>query len=529
MLVCSLLLTIFMLAQPNSARCEVHALIAAFDLYGKGVQRLQGAVADANDLADVLKKRNVRDVVVLTDPRATVADFRRRWNEIGARAQTGDLIILSFSGHGIRIPETRMPKRTPDGYDKGFLFPTYEQDRRPDELLRDEDLYDLFKATAARGLRILFVVDACHAGTGIRAADVRRGGGTFRFSNFDVRADAPEVKPPQTPPGPRPPIPSVAVITAQLPQKTIQEYQIDGKMRGALSFAVARALEGGADPNRSGIITLRNLWEFTANAVRTRSENQQAPILFARDDDGPMPIIADVPSTAEASWPEIPRVAIYSLDQTTELNNATFVTDRFAADLIWDPKRRQLLDAPGDILASDIDEQHLQDAVDARRLLLLIRKASEKSGNLKVSLRRADSADDGNPDRFYIDQTLLRYQVEEGSLPSLTVLNISAGGQVQFLFPRNEAEERAVNSRLPAFRVQPPFGADFSIFIRSDALLGLRPLFASQGNELPARSVEEFLSQALKGRRFRIGIQGLYTCAALKENGQCDSMLSSSP
>src|SRR5208282_5508333 len=167
---------------PASAS-ELRAIVIGFNNY-QNLQKLLGAEADAVDIAAVLRKRGVHDLVVMSDPSETTEDFRAEWSAMTARASPGDRMMLTFAGHGIRVPETRTPKRTPDGYDKGFLFPTYDQDAHPDELLRDEDLYDLFKATAAKNLRILFVVDACHAGSGIRgnstASSDRLRGGDYR-------------------------------------------------------------------------------------------------------------------------------------------------------------------------------------------------------------------------------------------------------------------------------------------------------------------------------------------------------------
>lgn len=518
------------LASPQDAQAEIHALVIGFDDYAHA-PKLTGAVLDAADVAGALRKRGVRDIVEISGAGARVSDFRSRWNEIVGRARRDDLILFSFAGHGIRLRETREPKRTPDGYDKGFIFPSFEQDKKPDEILRDEDLYDLFQETAAKGLRVLFVVDACHAGSGIREVDGRSGSGTKRFLTFTEAADAPRVAPPTTPVPPRPPIPSVAVISAQMKQKTIQEYPIDGKPRGALSYAVARGLEGAADLERTGTIRLDDLFQFVRSAVRTRSENQQAPELFARDADGSMPLFSEVPPAAPpATALELKDVGLCTLGPppATPLWHARLV-EKPMADLIWDPRRRQLLDSAGDVLVSDLDDSRLQSAVDARRLLLFMRKKSEQQGNLSVSLKQPGEADKAETDRFYTAGSLLQFSVQRSALPALSVLNISANGDVQLLFPRNREEERRADAKLPVFDVRPPFGADHTVFVETEEPLRLYSQFQGPDFQAQAAAVQPMLSDALTAGKIRIGIQGLYTCRSVKANGQCDNMLSSTP
>lgn len=513
----------------GGASAEIHALAIGFDAY-KG-QALRGAVADANDIAGALRKRGVRDVVMMTDPRSRVSDFHRRWSEIVSRSRPGDLIVLSFAGHGVATPAKRLSRPTPYGSDKGFLFPSFDPDARPEEILRDEHLYDLFSDVAARGVRIIFVADACHAGSGIRDVDPRRGGGAPRFQSFDVSAESPADAAPQPVRAPRPPIPSVATITAQLEEKKIQEYPIDGRQRGILSYAVARGLEGAADAGRTGSITFRALWDFVKQVVEDRSENQQAPQKKVRAEDETMPIFGPEPGARPPvpDLPAAPEVVIHSLGSGAALRNARFMTSKAAADLIWDPQRRQLLDAAGDVLVSGLDGSGLQGAVDARHLLLFLRGASERSGNLNVSVRSATGGAAGADEkhRYFLKDERLVVETAPRPFPYTTLFNISASGEVQIIFPREDAEERPGRFDFEPLVVLEPFGGDFAVFVNSEAPLGLWRAF--KGNKAGASEIEDVLTRALAGKRIRIGIQSLFTCRELKGNKTCDSMLSSAP
>jgi hypothetical protein len=508
---------------PLPAAAELHAIVAGFNDYA-GNAKLQGAVADAEDISAVLQRRGVRDLVKLTDGSTTVAVFRSRFDDMVARAKAGDMILFAFSGHGMRSPETRVPRRTPDGYDKGFVFPTFDQAKHPDELLRDEDLYDLFQATAAKGLRVLFVVDACHAGSGLRGMDPRHGGGAYKFQQFDLSSTAPVV-PPRNPPPPRPLLSGVAAITAQIAEKTVQEMDIDGRMRGVLSYAVARGLEGGADPNQTGTITIGMLYQYIRPIVRDKSENQ-VPVFTAREADGALPILATekapLPqSPVEPALPQPGTIGVFAIGSPAppSLQGGAFIADRAHADLIWDAGRRQILNAPGDVLASDIEGSTLQAAVDARRLLDFLRKVAVAAGGLEVTVASENAPLGTSDDRTYKGGDKVRFEVEPGPFKFLTAFDVNSHGEVQFLYPKLKGDTLAVGSPTPLASqdptVGPPYGGDYVVFIRSDEPLSdLHAAFAAaKDGEMTASQAYDAVRRALRGMHVRVGIRGLYTAA----------------
>jgi len=527
-----LLATVLAAAVPWPAAANLRAIVAGFNDYA-AVAKLQGAVADADDIAAVLARRGVQDLVKVTERSTTVTALRAQFDAMIARAAPGDTILFTFSGHGIRVPEKRVPKRTPDGYDKGFLLPTYDQKARPDEILRDEDLYDLFQASAAKGIQILFVVDACHAGTGLRGADTRGGGGTFKFQQFDLGPGVAVAPPPKETKGPRPPIVGVAAITAQIAEKTVQELPIDGKLRGVLSYAVARGLEGAADPDRTGAVTLDMLWRYVRPEVFKWSENRQAPTLFAREADGTMPILMTAAAPPPPPAPDLiepDSVGIFAMGAPSlpSIRGGTFITDRSRAELIWDGSRRQILNAPGDILASSIDAAALQGAVDARRLLSFLRKAGEKAGGLETRIALLGAPPGSRDDRFYKAGERVRFEVATGPFKYLTVFDVNSDGQVQFLYPALTGDTLENTSPTPLSSVDPavrePFGGDFVVFVRTDQpLLELHAEFMrAKDQTLPASRAYEIVRKALRGSSYRIGIQGLFTCRNILESGQCE-------
>jgi len=514
---------------PASAS-ELRAIVIGFNNY-QNLQKLLGAEADAVDIAAVLRKRGVHDLVVMSDPSETTEDFRAEWSAMTARASPGDTMMLTFAGHGIRVPETRTPKRTPDGYDKGFLFPTYDQDAHPDELLRDEDLYDLFKATAAKNLRILFVVDACHAGSGIRG---NYPSAPVRFQRFDLRGSDPPRPPPVAIP-PRPPIDSVVVITAQVQEKAISEISVDGVNRGALSYAFARGIEGAADTDGTGVITVEKLWNYLRRIVRTRSGFNQAPGLFAVAADSTMPILSAPPTPAirdesHPGLPELRSVKLFQLGATAGEAplRATLVEDKSKAELVYDSKEKLILDSTGDTLAFNVDPPDVEGAVETRQLLNALEVLADREGALNMSLSGGDG--------LYVKGARVSVQVDSEPYNYLTVLDLAANGQMTLLYPLvdsrfHDSLESHSSKPLPPIKVDEPFGADYVVAIRSEKPLeSLLGSFSSEKDyHLPVAEGTTALRRALVDVVLRIGIQGIYTCHQPIEEGQCRSMATSSP
>ena len=74
------------------------AIVAGFNDYTNGRAKLEGAVADANDIASVFERRGVHDLIKLTDGSTKVATFRSNFADMVARAKVGDMILFAFSG-----------------------------------------------------------------------------------------------------------------------------------------------------------------------------------------------------------------------------------------------------------------------------------------------------------------------------------------------------------------------------------------------------------------------------------------------
>ena len=98
----------------------VRALVIGIDDYVE-LQDLAGAVNDARDIATALNEAGVQDLVVLKDEQANRQQIEKEWNALMERSQSGDILVLTYAGHGGQEPE-RIPGSERDGLDEVLLL-----------------------------------------------------------------------------------------------------------------------------------------------------------------------------------------------------------------------------------------------------------------------------------------------------------------------------------------------------------------------------------------------------------------------
>jgi hypothetical protein len=123
---------------------------------------LAGCVNDANDWADLLAARGFT-VTRLIDKQATKAAMAAGMKQIIGGAAKGDLVVITFAGHGTFMPDTNGDE--PDRQDEGLC--PYDVHEGGGALL-DDEIHALFAARKA-GVKLVLVSDSCHSGTVTRA------------------------------------------------------------------------------------------------------------------------------------------------------------------------------------------------------------------------------------------------------------------------------------------------------------------------------------------------------------------------
>ncbi|MGY8631052.1 caspase family protein [Bradyrhizobium sp. 14AA] len=263
------------ISNPDGA--AVRALVIGIDDY-QHVRKLKGAVADATDIVTSLKSMGVGDVVELSNAQADRASVLREISALVERTKTNDLIFLSIAGHGTQEPE-RVKGSEPDGMENVFLLPAFETTPTGSvERVLGSEFNHFIRQFELRGAKVIFVADTCHGGGMVRDIDPRAAEMSFRqVPRYTLLVD--ELKPVSDSSDPKSELDLdhtafLAAVDRNTKAPEVRIPGIDG-LRGALSYAVARAVEGSADINHDGRVTLKELFSNVRQVVYQLSDQRQ--------------------------------------------------------------------------------------------------------------------------------------------------------------------------------------------------------------------------------------------------------------
>ncbi|WP_454647613.1 caspase family protein [Bradyrhizobium liaoningense] len=282
------------LAISNPDGAAVRALVIGIDDY-QHVRKLKGAVADAGDLVSSLKTMGVSDVVELTNAQADRASVLREISALVTRTKNNDLVFLSIAGHGTQEPE-RVKGSEPDGMENVFLLPGFEATPKGSvERILGSEFNHFIRQFELRGAKVIFVADTCHGGGMVRDIDPRAAEMSFRqVPRYTLLVD--ELKPVSDSNGPKSELDLdhtafLAAVDRYTKAPEVRIPGIDG-LRGALSYAVARAVEGSADINRDGKVTLKELFANVRQVVYQLSDQRQNIVTISSPAQAPETAVA---------------------------------------------------------------------------------------------------------------------------------------------------------------------------------------------------------------------------------------------
>jgi caspase domain-containing protein len=471
----------------------VHALIIGIDAY-QHVRPLKGASADAHDIESVLRKMGVTDLVALLDAQADRDSVLRAVNAMLERVAPGDLIVLSIAGHGAQEPE-RVKGSQPDGMDDVFLLPGFEINAAGSrQRIMGSEFNHIIKQFENRGARVLFVADVCHGGGMAREVDPRAAELSFRevprytltedkLVPISTAADARMTKVD---------FQNTTFLAAVDRSTKAPEVRIPGipGLRGALSYAVARAFEGQADVNGDGKVTVEELFNQVRAVVYQLSDQRQTPVTFAPPDRdihrdvafalaeegrqppavaarGELPTRSRITITAvetELPQPAGNPVRISVLDQKIGLSGLQERESAFKvthsgsdADLVWDPTSGDVLSG-GDVVAYHVDKQELPSIIDRTAAVQRLKKLLSRSPQ-SITVQPNDA--------IHREHSKIVVDIANVEGRALILFNLASDGTVQALYPHGDSP--FVNEskyRLPVV-VRAPFGADQVVAITS--------------------------------------------------------------
>ena len=153
--------------------------------YGGWSGELNACEADAEDMASIAKGKKFKATTLMTKL-ATRARVMAQINKAAKALKSGDIFMLSYSGHGGQLPDINDDE--PDAEDETWCL--YDGE------MLDDELYAL-RRKFAPGVRILVFSDSCHSGTVTKLAyyqgTVGLRGGAVGSKEVKYRAMPPDV------------------------------------------------------------------------------------------------------------------------------------------------------------------------------------------------------------------------------------------------------------------------------------------------------------------------------------------------
>jgi hypothetical protein len=467
----------------------VRSLIIGIDGY-EHVRQLKGAVADARDIEKSLRSMGLSDVTTLVDARASREIILQTISDLVQRTEPNDLVVLSIAGHGAQEPET-VKGSEPDGLQDVFLLPGFEPTPLgSQQRILGSEFNHFIRQFELRGAKVLFVADTCHGGGLARELDPRAEEMSYRqVPTYILSAD---MLKPVTNEGESPTdldlerTTFLAAVDRNTKAPEVRIPGIDG-LRGALSYAIARAFEGSADDNHDGKVTLKELFANVRQVVYQLSDQRQN-IVTKKSAGRPLDVdvvyqlgrgitsgvraptnlesTASKPiSDSETLLPQAP-IRLAALDGRTGYFSSLKPRDAMIEvvrpidnpDLIWDPSSHDVI-AWGDVVAYQVDQNDLTSVIDRTAAVRELKTISTKA----PQLLRLSSGDEQHH-----NDDVVQVELADVAQRSIVLFNISGDGTVQLLYPLTPAPAQ---SDAPIFRislrVRKPYGADQIVAVTS--------------------------------------------------------------
>ncbi len=471
---------------------QIHAIIVGIDQY-QHLPQLRGAVADGRDIEASLRGIGVKDISALYDGKADRDSILKAVDDLSARVRAGDLVVLSIAGHGAQEPE-RVKGSESDGKDAVFLLAGFDAAVGTRQRILDKEFNHLIKIFESRGARVLFVADTCSGGGLAREVDPRGAGLIYRAApSYAITDD--ELKPVSTP--------SdafsteldflrtifLAAVDKNSKAPEIQVPGVDG-YRGALSYAVARALEGAADADGDGNVTIEELFAYVRNVTYQLSDQRQTIVSASAPslDITREPVVelsrgvtlvappAAAPPRAQGGGPGaapppagLVRIAVLN-GASGQLAGVAPLSTKFEVvspdqnpEVLWDQRSGDVISG-GDVVAREVAREDLPGVLDRTAAVRAIKQLAARSVQPIQLL----------PDnRVHHLGSQVEISIDQMSNRSLLLFNIAGDGTVQLLYPQNQSESEPMSKqqfRLP-IKVRGPFGADQIVAITAPARL----------------------------------------------------------
>jgi hypothetical protein len=344
-----------------------------------------------------------------------------------------------------------------------------------------------------------------------RSIDPRARDVTSRFTDYGPINDALAPPPAASVRHEASELPNVVFAAAALDTEATPELMIEGRLHGALSVQVAKAIRGAADLDRDGRIELREFDRYVVSATRLVSESRQtADVRFQASRANAALFVNGVIQPPEQ--PSEPVLTVSAGGAALPANVPS--GPGTGADFVWDQVTGSVVNnATGDLVATALDQAALGATIEKWRVLPGLKALAAQSGLAIDIAPRGAGARYRNGETV---QIVIEPRSDFGS-GYLTVISLAGDGTVQWLYPsaRQAAEAEVVSfDERRSFEVKagPPFGADHVLAIATeDRQDVLREQLRSIDGQRAAGAAAAAIREAVSGGRYALGLVGLYT------------------
>jgi tetratricopeptide (TPR) repeat protein len=253
------------------------ALIVGINEYeDPGFERLKYAESDAKVIYDILINPDIgdfkkEDVILLTGKSKSEAE--ENLETILSETKRDDLVFIYFAGHG--------------KLDRSGKLCLASRNTKTDRLLSTsihlEDIRRMVDNSDCK--RVVFIIDSCFSGA---------VGQSFRSA--DVPAESLEQISGQ----------GKVIISASQAYERARERDDIG--HGIFTYNLVKGLEGEADHDGDGYISVDELYRYVCDRVKSETKNQQVPMKWGMDEKGEI-IIAKSIKNLERKKAEIERLS----------------------------------------------------------------------------------------------------------------------------------------------------------------------------------------------------------------------------
>lgn len=247
---------------------SIYLVCIGIDKYqDQSIPHLKYAVADARSVAECFEQHlgvPAANTYLFTDEEATLQNIKDVLGvKVRQRAGKNDTVIIYFSGHGAPEADPHSPDQ--DGVAKYLLPVNAERDSLFSTALAMEEVRTIFRRLISD--RVIFIADSCYSGAA-GGRTLMPTGTEFRSINQDnllARLRDTGI--------------GRVIMTASRGSEVSQEKDELG--HGVFTYYLLKGLQGEADKNHAGVVTVTELYEYVSAQVPQATQNTQTPLMSA--------------------------------------------------------------------------------------------------------------------------------------------------------------------------------------------------------------------------------------------------------